>query len=221
VLDVPTTLSPVAINPLILRELVIGLIAQAADSSGGSNVRIVGVEKDARVVLTVSSPTSAPIDDAELLSTSRRLAEMQGAGLSVTHEASAGALSFVLDLPVVERATILVIDDNPDVVLLFRRYLGQTYRLIQATTSDEALALAEELRPALMTLDVMMPGLDGWQILDHLRRNPRTASIPVVVCSILPEPSLAQALGAVAYLPKPINPLALRSMLDRQLDPPR
>lgn len=215
---VPTTLPSVAINPLILREVVIGLITQAVDLSRGSEIRIVASEAGAHNVLTVSCLAEPPADQAGLFATGRRLAEMQGGALSVLYEADRQSLSFVLELPVVERATVLVIDDNPDVVLLFRRYLGQTYRLVQAIAPDEALALAKEVHPALITLDVMMPGRDGWQILEQLRRDPKTASIPVIVCSILPEPSLALALGAVAYLPKPINPLALRSTLERQLE---
>lgn len=217
-LDVPPTLPPVAINPLILREVVIGLITQAVDRSQGDEIRIVARPAGARNVLAVSCLAAPPDRLDDLFATGRRLIEMQGASLQVTYEASHQTLEFGLVLPVVERATVLVIDDNPDVVLLFRRYLGHSYRLVQASSPDEALALAEELHPALITLDVMMPGRDGWQVLEQLRRDPKTATIPVVVCSILPEPSLALALGAVAYLPKPINPLALRSTLDRHLE---
>ncbi len=220
VADVPRTLPPVAMNPLILREIVIGLITQAVDLTWDSDVRINAAESETRIILTISSITRRPTDDPAMLATMRRLAEMQGARLSVTDDGT-GSLLLVLDLPMTERATVLVIDDNPDVVLLFRRYLGHTYRLIQATTAEEALALAEEQHPSLITLDVMMPGLDGWQILERLRSNAGTQAIPVIVCSILPEPSLALALGAVAYLPKPINPLALRSTLDRYLGLPR
>ncbi len=220
VADVPRTLSPVAMNPLILREIVIGLITQVVDLARESEVRISASEGETRTILTIASSARLPKEDAAALATMRRLAEMQGAQLSASDDGT-GTLRLVLDLPMTERATVLVIDDNPDVVLLFRRYLGQTYRLIQATTADEALALATEQHPSLITLDVMMPGLDGWQILERLRSNDVTKAIPVVVCSILPEPSLALALGAVAYLPKPINPLALRSTLDRYLGLPR
>jgi CheY-like chemotaxis protein len=222
--DLPPDLPPVAINPLIFREVVIALITWAADLGRGRLLRIAAAPAGAWNVLTVHCPAArAAVDqrDGGLLTTARRLAEMQGARLSVGSDPTDGTLRLTLDLPVAEQATVLVIDDNPDVVLLFRRYLGQTYRLVQACTAEEALALAEELQPALITLDVMMPGLDGWQILARLRRHPRTAAIPVIVCSILPEPSLALALGAVGYLPKPINPLVLRALLDRQLAPPR
>lgn len=217
-IDVPSTLPPVAINPLILREVVIGLITQAVDLSQGSEIRIVGRESGPSNTLTVSCRTATAVDQLGLFATGRRLIEMQGGSLHLIYETNQQLLCVRLELPVVERATVLVIDDNPDVVLLFRRYLGQSYRLVQASSPDEAVALAEELRPALITLDVMMPGRDGWQVLEQLRRDPKTATIPVVVCSILPEPSLALALGAVAYLPKPINPLALRSTLDRHLE---
>jgi CheY-like chemotaxis protein len=219
--DVPPDLPPAAINPLILRQVLIGLLTRAIDLRKAGDVRLVAAERPTGNVLTISA-RGAPVEaDDERLSTSRRLADMQGARLSVPADLAEGMVHFVLELPVVERATVLVIDDNPDVVLLFRRYLGQSYRLLQATTADEALELARQTRPALITLDVMMPGVDGWQTLDSLRRDPATSPIPVVVCSILREPSLATALGAVAYLPKPVNPLALRAVLDQCLAEPK
>lgn len=217
---IPENLPRIAINPLILREIIIGLITEAVELGRGSEVRLSATADGPRETLTVSVHASLPPADAALFVTSQRLAELQGAELSIQHDVSAALSRFVLALPVIEQATVLVIDDNPDVGLLFRRYLGQTYRLVQAGTAEEALGMAERTSPSLITLDVMMPGLDGWQILERLRQNPRTSQIPVIVCSILPEPSLATALGAAAYLPKPINPLVLRSMLHRQLAQP-
>ncbi|MER3439355.1 MAG: hybrid sensor histidine kinase/response regulator, partial [Chloroflexota bacterium] len=93
--------------------------------------------------------------------------------------------------------TILTIDDNPDLARLFDLYLqGTSYQVIRAKTAQSALRLAEKHRPDVVTLDVMMPFQDGWEIFRQLRENPLTRSIPIVVCSILPERELALALGA-------------------------
>lgn len=214
--DLPATRLRVAVNPLILRQLLIALLSCAIDLSQDSSVLITAKSAGPQTTLIVQIVGTLLTTQAELLSTSQQLATLQGARLDLVQDAE--ILRLTLSLPVAEHATVLVIDDNPDVVLLFRRYLGESYRLIQATTSDDALHQARTTRPTLITLDVMMPGLDGWQILEQLQDDPDTAEIPVIICSILRQPSLATALGASAYLAKPINPQALRSILERQID---
>ena len=66
-------------------------------------------------------------------------------------------------------------------------------------------------------LDVMLPGIDGWELLGRLREHPRTRNVPVVISTILPQEQLALALGAAAFLRKPINRETLLSSLDRLL----
>ena len=69
----------------------------------------------------------------------------------------------------------------------------------------EALRLAEELKPAAVVLDIRLPGLDGWQVLQVLRADPDTADLPVVVVSVVDEQARGFALGADAYLLKPVS----------------
>jgi CheY-like chemotaxis protein len=110
------------------------------------------------------------------------------------------------DLPVDNQKTLLVIEDNEGFIRVFQRYLvDYGYCVVGATTLDEALMLAHELLPAAFTLDIMMPNQDGWEILQALKDDPRTRSIPVIICSVLEDPDLAYSLGAAAYLQKPIS----------------
>ncbi|MCB0166710.1 MAG: response regulator [Anaerolineae bacterium] len=112
--------------------------------------------------------------------------------------------------------TLLVVEDNEGVINAFRRYLvGYNYRVISATTGAEAIQLAQEVQPSIITLDVMIPGQDGWEILHALKRHTRTKEIPVVICSVLQDPTLAHSLGAAAYLRKPVVQTDLLTMLDR------
>jgi len=123
-------------------------------------------------------------------------------------------------LPLTEQVTVLVIDDNADTLQLFQRYLsGSRYRFVGAQDAQRGLALAEELAPQVVVLDVMMPGRDGWTILGQLREHPKTCDIPVVVCTILPHRELALALGAAAFIRKPVSRAGLLLALDRRLDP--
>ena len=73
--------------------------------------------------------------------------------------------------------------------------------------------LAREVLPAAITLDIMMPNQDGWEILQALKSDPATRSIPVIICSVLEDPELAHSLGAAAYLQKPISQAALLDVL--------
>jgi len=120
-----------------------------------------------------------------------------------------------------ESLPVLVIDDNADTLRLVERYLtGTRYRYFGATNPDVALSLAEEIVPAAIVMDVMLPGIDDWELLGRLRAHPDLYEVPVIVCTILPQEELALALGAAAYLRKPVSREALRDALDRQVSLP-
>jgi CheY-like chemotaxis protein len=101
---------------------------------------------------------------------------------------------------------VLVIDDDPNVRDLLQRQLGRDgYRVIAAADGAHGLALARENKPAVITLDVMMPGMDGWAVLTALKADPDTADIPVIMMTIVDDKHLGFALGAADYLTKPID----------------
>ena len=102
--------------------------------------------------------------------------------------------------------TILVIDDDPVVRDLLRRHLSRNgYRVLVAANGEEGIRLAGETRPDLITLDVLMPELDGWAVLTELKSDPAVADIPVIVVSIVDERNLGYSLGAADYLTKPVD----------------
>jgi CheY-like chemotaxis protein len=111
---------------------------------------------------------------------------------------------------------VLVIDDDPAVRELMGRYLGREgFRVIVAASGDDGLRLAREKRPDAITLDVMMPGLDGWAVLGALKADAATADIPVVMLTIVDDRNLGYALGAAEYLTKPIDRDRLLAVLAR------
>lgn len=104
------------------------------------------------------------------------------------------------------RTSVLLVDDDRVSLDLMAAYLESLdLHLERATDGVEALRLAGELRPAALVLDIRLPGLDGWQVLERLRDDPRTAAIPVVVVSVLDERPRGLAVGAAAYLLKPVS----------------
>jgi CheY-like chemotaxis protein len=111
---------------------------------------------------------------------------------------------------------VLVVDDDVDILALFRRYLtGYPWQVVAPAARAETPKLIESIRPAVVMLDVMMPQVDGWELLAAIKSNPATRDIPVIVCSVLKSPDLALNLGAAAYLPKPVSQQALIEALAR------
>ena len=100
---------------------------------------------------------------------------------------------------------VLAIDDDPGILNLYRRYLDpHGFKFIGVSKSTDAVSRAAELRPAAILLDVMMPNKDGWQVLAELKRSNLTRDIPVIICSLVSDPTRAAEMGASAYLTKPI-----------------
>ena len=112
--------------------------------------------------------------------------------------------------------TILVIDDDPLVHDLMTRVLGKEgFRVVCAASGKEGLALAKSLRPVAITLDVVMPGMDGWAVLTALKGDPDLAEIPVVIVTMTDDRQMGYALGAADYLNKPVDPVRLTNILRR------
>jgi signal transduction histidine kinase/DNA-binding response OmpR family regulator len=112
--------------------------------------------------------------------------------------------------------TVLIIDDDRQVVNLYERYLQeQGYKVQSLSDPSQALETARALKPDIITLDIMMPKKDGWQVLETLKSDPETRSIPVVICSIVAEAEKAFSLGAVDYLAKPVTEEDLVAALQR------
>jgi GAF domain-containing protein/CheY-like chemotaxis protein len=168
------------------------------------------------------------------LALSRRLCRMMGGDVTAESEAGRGSV-FTIRLPahvadaagepatsaVVEpmppgAGTVLVIDDEAAVRDLMQRFLTREgFRVGTAAGGEEGLRRARELRPDAITLDVMMPGLDGWAVLSALKADPDVAGIPVIMLTIVDDKNLGYALGAADYLTKPIDRERLVTVLDK------
>jgi signal transduction histidine kinase/CheY-like chemotaxis protein len=110
----------------------------------------------------------------------------------------------------------LIIDDDTTAQRLLRHQLEQAgYAVEIAGSGVEGLRMARELMPALITLDVFMPGMDGWQVMSAIRSDPKLAAIPVVIVSIANEKGRGFRLGASDYLTKPIDRTRFQAVLNR------
>jgi GAF domain-containing protein/DNA-binding response OmpR family regulator len=176
-----------------------------------------------------ASPTRKTGGTGLGLSISRRLVELHGGRIGVHSEVGKGSIFyFTLPIPRAREAgktqeegrrsdrVILAIDDDAQVIALYERYLQpQGFQVIALTDPLQAKERIRQLRPFAVTLDIMMPGKDGWTLLNELKTDPETRDIPVIICSILEEEEKGFSLGAADYLVKPILEDDLLNALNR------
>lgn len=170
------------------------------------------------------------------LAISKRFCEMMGGSVSVESAPGEGT-TFTVRLPVREspepaitvaeedRAPggaglpgVLVVDDDPAARELFQKMLEkEPVRVFTAASGKEGIAMARAQRPALIALDVVMPGMNGWSVLTALKEDPETRDIPVVMTTMVDDRNLGLALGASEHLTKPIDRAHLTSVIERHL----
>ena len=170
------------------------------------------------------------------LAISRKICEMMGGEITVASTPGQGTVFTVrlpaevrdpaepvLSAPLMpagEAGTVLVIDDDPAARQLVARMLNKDgFRVLEAANGREGLRLAHAERPDVITLDVLMPELDGWGVLSALKNDPLIASIPVVMLTITDQRNLGFSLGATEYLTKPIERAQLSAVLARYRRP--
>ncbi len=113
-------------------------------------------------------------------------------------------------------STVLVIDDDPLVHDWMERFLTrQGFSVAHAFNGEEGLAKAVEMDPSVITLDVLMPGMDGWEVLSELKRDPRVNQIPVIMLSMVDDIRESQTWGATDFLSKPVDRKRFTDLLDK------
>jgi CheY-like chemotaxis protein len=217
-IDLPRTLAPVLVDTTMTRQALLMTMRLLMQPAGGP-LALTAVRQGEFMEIQLRAPAGAARPAENDWEAPRLLIRRQGGDLSV-EDSQAAVWRVNIRLPMVGQTRVLVIDDNPAILQLFERYLTpQHYEIIKANNGVEILALVKESRPAVIILDIMMPNLDGWQVLRTLKENPDTAHTPIIICSVLKEPELALSLGADAYLKKPVERLALLAQVERLLDP--
>jgi CheY-like chemotaxis protein len=214
VAPVPATLVA-AIHPSALRQALLAAVREATERMAAGRIALTA-DRSGRCV-RVSFEASPVADDGP--PDIRFVDEiMSWSGGSAEGAVEGDRLTLSLLLPVADPIRVLVLDDNPDMVHFFRRYVaGSRYTIIVAEGAHAFLDLVDEISPDIIVLDVMLPEVDGWDVLMHLNTRPETCEIPVIVCSVVRERELALSLGAAVYLPKPVRRQEFIQALDQAL----
>ncbi len=210
-----------AANRVMLRQALLNLLSHivSVHRNGSIMVRLRPLGHGAVVQLTYRQPEARP--DPLLPKSPYAVATQlfNSLGLDWQQEQVDGRTARVsVFVPLAQEHTLLIVDDNEGLIALFRRYLRhRPFRVYGAASAGEALELLERLLPEVVILDVMMPDRDGWEVLQTLRTTDAGRKARVIVCSIINDPKLAAALGADAFLNKPVDRGGLLRALDQVL----
>lgn len=219
-LEIPADLPPLYASRILVRQIFFNILGRTLQRMSSGEVTLEAHPKGDMITISVTaasgelkeSTEGVPPPEKELSVSFQFVESLRG-----RMWLEGPAIYFTL--PAAGQAMVLAIDDNEALFRLFERYLAQhRYRLVGVRDGEEGIKLARELQPAVITLDVMMPDRDGWEVLQALCTDPLTRDIPVIVCTVLDEPELAFSLGARAYLKKPIERSDLLSALEQVLN---
>jgi len=173
------------------------------------------------------------------LSITKKLIQLLGGTMDVSSVEGEGS-TFTVTLPLINRGeeipaeavsydedinapakmkgkkSLLAIDDDPNMLFLLKQNLeDEGYYVVGALNAVEGIRKAKEIHPFAITLDIMMPQKDGWEVLSHLKADPETRDIPIIVLSIIDNKALGFSLGAFDYLVKPFGKEAIMAALQR------
>ncbi len=203
-------------------------------SDTGIGLTIEDQERAFEDFVQIESPLQKQVKGTGLgLPLARKLAELLGGSLSVHSQPGQGS-TFAVSLPIVypyatelpsllqpiaplkvDRLPILAVEDHKETLFIYEKHLQDSrYQLIAARTLPDARKALQQMRPAAIMLDILLDGQNGWTFLRELKSNEATRSIPIVVITVIDNEKQALALGADAFLIKPVDRLPLLSKLN-------
>lgn len=217
------TLPDLAVHPIAFRQILLNLIQVAIHKAKTGNVHIEAIFLPPFVTIQV---VANPVElegskdhsnqEGNLMGIAVHLSNLCGGKLTASEIEKEFKCELVL--PAVQGVPVLVVDDNIEIIELIRRYTsGTRYNLVGSSEPEQAVDFSIETGAQIIVIDVMMPKIDGWELLGRLRSHPKTSGIPVIVLSILAQEDLAYSLGAQKLVVKPVTQEAFLSALDEIL----
>jgi len=221
-IQVGEAIPPAYAAPAILRQVLLGILTRALGLLHADRLQIAISSRDREIswrMRSVRQPEAlrSLCDKVRASDVSQRMLGLCQGRVRCIQEP--WGPSVMLSLAVVRpRAVVLVIDDDPQTIALYRGYLASDQcNVVGARSFSEAKQLLSRMTPSIIVLDVILPGEDGWAILRSLRDDPGTASVPILLSSVVETPDLGLALGASAVLTKPVGKQELHETMDRFL----
>ncbi|NPV08666.1 MAG: response regulator [Anaerolineae bacterium] len=199
-------------SPGILGEIITQLLSAIVQSTDRAEVEVVLEAQGDDILLSLPVGPEEDMARRDLLHSALRVAEAQNLRHRYVGEGDERCLHLIL--PRCGDRRVVVVEDNPAAFALYQRYLANSeWQPILAPSPRVAGNLAAATRAEAVLLDIMMPETDGWRVLQALKVDERTRDIPVIVCSVVDDPALGSALGAAAYITKPVSrPVLLQAL---------
>ena len=207
----------VSIHPSVLHQIVLMAIEAVSQHMASGEIAVTVEDTEPVILRVAGTPGSAGAAWVE----DSLLSEVVGiTGGQLATQADATRIAVEIRLPSANKINVLVVDDNADLVHFYRRYtVGTRYHIHHVSGGQDVFEASARLKPDVIVLDIMLPDIDGWELLMWLREQPLTRSTPIVVCSVVGGNDLAASLGAKAYIPKPVGRFEFIQALDRALAP--
>jgi CheY-like chemotaxis protein len=218
--QIDSPLPELSVHPVALRQALLSLVNIAIHQAGNGKIILYAREHKDEVEIEIAiSPAQFSLVDADQASldmAQKLIGLSKGRFQTMRNEV---AFSMMIMLQIFHPVVVLLVDDNQDILDLFQRYTyGTRFHLVGTRDSRQAVEMAEKYNPQVIMLDLMMPEIDGWQMLGLLRRHPSTAHIPIMFCSIVRQEELAYSLGAKGFLRKPVTRENLLDALEYLLE---
>jgi CheY-like chemotaxis protein len=204
-----------AVHPAVLRQALIVAVSRLSQAMGGGVISLRATVDEGFIAIGLSAPLATWLE--------RPVSDLLGdvivpPGASATVHRGRSTIRIELRVPARKARVVVVVEDNRDMVVFYRHCVtGLPYRIVHLEPHPGVVGQIEAAAPDIVVVDVMMPHVDGWQVITHLRALPTTREIPVIVCSVIKEEELARSLGASGFLPKPVRPRQFVSALSRVL----
>ncbi len=205
----------VTIHPSALDQILVKAIGKVVQHMSSGQITLGAERERERVTIQI---TGHPVK-AERSASSDLIREILATqGGSIEANLKDNRMSFWVELPSADKMAVLVVDDNVDLVHFYQRYTtGTRYEIVHVAEGQRVFDTIAQSVPDIIVLDIMLPDIDGWELLTNLHEHPVTRSIPVIVCSVVRMEELALALGAALYVPKPVRRQELIQALDHVL----
>ena len=190
-------------DKLIARQVFVNVLSSVMQECSSQTISVYLTKTNELVSLTLKYVPANPNSTFQLHDVTKRLVRRLRWQLALSEEAdmSVVQLTFQASMP-----HILVIDDNQGMYELVNRYLTPyPVRVHFAPNGEEGMRLIKETQPELVLLDIMIPEVDGWEVLQRIRVEPHLRDIPIVICSVFKDIELAMSLGAKHVLSKPLQ----------------
>ena len=212
----------VLMHPVAFQQALLNLLSLAIQQTEGRSIDVTVKESGNQWVIDIigitdPSQTETTVETQQWLETVRDLVKLGGGSLDWAWQGPQFAIHAIF--LAIDPVEVLVIDDNFEIVTIMQRFVEETRYKVRGI-DDPSLAIdhAIERQPAIIVLDIMMPQIDGLQMLSRVKHHPSLTRIPVLICSVLPQRDLAISLGASGFIQKPIRREAFIAALDKASD---